>query len=632
MGLLRTIRSIMFMRTYSPFGRRCCAIALAGALLAMSTTGTDAVDFGLIDAYQKKNLRALQHYATEYRNTPIEPYLFAARINARDAAKGPLSTPVAQGLERFAGVPPVEKLRAGLLKEWARSADWKQFEAHASRIPAWLSESDTELKCAVLLHAAARQKPSAYPRAELFSQMREFPPLCSDALAGAFSAGQIPDDLAYAKLTQLAAFGSRSGSLRLLHLISGEWGSEKTRVASSIVEILHAARDDFDDGRKELAARAGVLTPEALRLATVHVGILGAKKLEPGGHALIRSVDGYRMNLTGAAAEWRTRAAILAASWSDVLASVESLTPELRSEPFWGYWYARALQKLGRAAEARLLFSELARQPGYYGILSAEHVGIKPPYLTETPLPDHALTQQYLSRPEVVRAKALHRAGLWVEAALEWKHLMQGADSRAYYAAALAAKEQGLIDRQIGLAIRATSHFDLELRYPLVHSAEVRAASDAARIAPELTWAIIRQESRFISHAVSSAGAVGLMQLMPATAKVVAARSGMKTKPTRQTLVTPSANIELGTAFLGSLLRMYGGNTAYAAAAYNAGPGRVKKWRARLGTTEIERFVELIPFDETRDYTKQVLANYVMYAYARGAQPVRLMDLLSKKG
>ncbi len=121
------------------------------------------------------------------------------------------------------------------------------------------------------------------------------------------------------------------------------------------------------------------------------------------------------------------------------------------------------------------------------------------------------------------------------------------------------------------------------------------------------------------------------MQLMPATAKLVASRAGMKTKPTRQMLVTPSTNIELGTVFLGSLIRTYGGNTAYAAAAYNAGPGRVKKWRARLGTTEIERFVELIPFDETRDYTRQVLANYVMYAYARGTQPVRLMDLLSRK-
>ncbi len=76
-------------------------------------SGTDAVDFGLIDAYQKKNLRALQHYAAEYRSTPIEPYLFAARINARDAAKGTLSASVAQGLGRFAGVPPVEKTPGG---------------------------------------------------------------------------------------------------------------------------------------------------------------------------------------------------------------------------------------------------------------------------------------------------------------------------------------------------------------------------------------------------------------------------------------------------------------------------------------------------------------------------------------
>lgn len=623
----------MFIRKFIYSIRFFLLLAAGVGMLATASGHAEAVDLGFVDAYQKKNSKALQRYAAEYRNTPLEPYLFAARINAREAAGGTLSPVVAQGLERFAGVPPVERLRASLLKEWARTADWKQFEAHINRIPEWLAESDTELGCANILFAAVRQKPLSPMRSDLFSRMREFPPLCQEAFSGAFASGEVSREQARVKLVTLAAFGSRAAGLRLQSALDADAGADKAGKAaeSAIVEILHAARDDFDDGKKELAAHGGALDPAALRLVTVHVGILGAKKLDSRGHALISSVDGYRIPLGGTAAEWRTRAAIMAGAWDGIHASVESMHPEQRCEPVWGYWYGRALRNLGKSAEARLLFLEIARQPGYYGILAAEQTGIRPPYLEEAPLPDHTLIQQYLRRPEVQRARALHRAGLWVEAAQEWKILTRGADSTALYAAAHVAKEQGLIDRQIGLAIRAAGHFDLELRYPLVHERDVRSASEAARIAPELTWAIIRQESRFVAHAVSSAGAVGLMQLMPATAKVVAARAGKKTRPTRLMLVEPASNIELGTAFLGSLLKNYDGNVAYAAAAYNAGPGRVKKWRSRLGSTEVERFVELIPFDETRDYAKQVLANQVMYAYALGKQPLRLTELLARK-
>lgn len=622
----------MFM-PYMRFMPRLVLPALAASIACVCVSGAYAVDYGLVEAYQKKNIKALQRYTATYRKTPIEPYIFAAGINVREAAQGALSPVVVQGLDRFAGIPPVEKLRAGLLKEWARKSDWKQFEDHISRIPAWLAEKDTELKCAQITFTSARQKPLEITRTELFAQMREFPPLCGEAFAGAFSTGEIPQDLALSKLAQLAAFGSRASGLRLLQVLDAEAGSDKTRkaAASAIVEILHAARDDFDDGKRELAAHGNALDATTLRLVTVHVGALGAKKLNHGAHALISSVDGYRLGMAGAAAEWRTRAALMTASWNDVRTSIESMPQQLHAEPVWQYWYAQALRKLGRTQEASQFFAALACKPGYYGLLAAEAAGIRPAYLASAPEPDPTLVRQFLGRTDVQRTKALHRAGLWVEAAHEWKVIMQGADSSTYYAAAHAAKDLGLVDRQIALAIGAVEHFDLALRYPRVHEREVLSASQSAGILPELTWAVIRQESRFVAHAVSSAGAVGLMQLMPATAKRVAAKKGMKAKPTRQVLCDPEPNIDLGAAFLGSLMRSYSGNVAYTAAAYNAGPGRVVKWRGLLPGTEIERFVELIPFDETRDYTKNVLANYVMYAYARGKQPVSLQELAQRK-
>ncbi len=609
------------------------AMCLAGLAAFCPAGVTYAADLALVDAYQKQDVRALARYAGEHKNTPLEPYFAARMVNVREAALGPLSGSLAHDLDRFAGVPPVEKLRAALIKEWARQGDWRQIASHAPLVPGWISEKDGELRCVLLDFSLRQQRPVAAMRAALFGQLLEFPPACSGAFAGALASGEITPESVLLKILYLAAFKNRGAADRLAQVLEQELSEQSPlkNNAAKAITVLTAAREDVPSAVRLLETQKTVLAPETVRALTAHVGAVAARKLDLQAHGLIARANGYRIPLDGAAAEWRARAAIAASSWSDILLSIEHMAPELRNEPAWQFWQARALHKLARGQEAASLFSKLAARPdSYYSILAAEQVGTLHAFRHSHHPIDQTFAQQLADYPAVKRALALHKVGLWGEAALEWRVLMRGASSAQYYAAAHFAKEHGLVDRQIFLAGKATEHPDLPLQYPSGHRRDVMAASEDAGISPEWAWAVIRQESRFVPHAVSSAGAVGLMQIMPATAKQLASRVRLGVKPTREVLMTPRQNIVLGTAFLGTLLRKYDRNYAFASGAYNAGPGRIDQWREKLQGVDCFAFVELIPFEETRDYVKRVLANTVMYAHVTMKEPLRLAKILDR--
>ena len=137
-------------------------------------------------------------------------------------------------------------------------------------------------------------------------------------------------------------------------------------------------------------------------------------------------------------------------------------------------------------------------------------------------------------------------------------------------------------------------------------------AQGVPAVDPYLAAAIIREESQYDDKAVSVVGAVGLMQLMPMTANAVAQRYGYPSVG-REDLFDRETNIRLGVRYLGQLLDQYGGNLAYAVAAYNAGPIAVNNWIAMHQGRDQDEFVELIPYQETRLYVKRVLRSYGEY-------------------
>jgi hypothetical protein len=142
---------------------------------------------------------------------------------------------------------------------------------------------------------------------------------------------------------------------------------------------------------------------------------------------------------------------------------------------------------------------------------------------------------------------------------------------------------------------------------------------------PALMTSLIRQESAFQAQAVSHAGAVGLMQVMPKTARKV------QRTQTRQTLMDPVTNLNIGSRFFRSLLDEYSGDVEFALAAYNAGSNRVTDWQRRYVTPDKRLFVDLIPFKETREYIASIARNYYWYTLTQHQDKAKTMKALQEK-
>jgi soluble lytic murein transglycosylase len=170
-----------------------------------------------------------------------------------------------------------------------------------------------------------------------------------------------------------------------------------------------------------------------------------------------------------------------------------------------------------------------------------------------------------------------------------------------------------------------------EATWPLAYRSLIERQAKANRLDPDLLQGLIWQESRFNPRARSSTGALGLTQLMPQTAREVAATLKLPAVG-EQTLLDPAANIRLGAAYLSQLLKRFGGNTAFAVAAYNAGPAAVERWQKALPEADMDEWVEHISFEETRDYVKSVMGSYNAYKLLYAAQTPLLKITASGSG
>jgi soluble lytic murein transglycosylase len=168
------------------------------------------------------------------------------------------------------------------------------------------------------------------------------------------------------------------------------------------------------------------------------------------------------------------------------------------------------------------------------------------------------------------------------------------------------------------------------MAYPTAYEEEVREAASANGVTPALVWAVMREESGFNPRVESWANAIGLMQLILPTAQRVGRRLGIRA--TRGTLRDPETNIKLGTAYLAHLKRLFEGHPVFMVAGYNAGEGAVARWLRERKTDDLDIFVEEIPYDQTRGYTKRVIATLATYQLLYGEDHGVLKLDLSLKG
>jgi soluble lytic murein transglycosylase len=339
---------------------------------------------------------------------------------------------------------------------------------------------------------------------------------------------------------------------------------------------------------------------------------------------------------------WHVRAALRqpaeeAGRWPLMARAISAMSgPEQRS-PAWVYWRARAVQAMapaGAAGEearsvARGALQLLARQTGFYPKLATEELGLRlalPPEPAPLSAAERQAAQQH---PGLSRALQLLALGLRSEGVREWNFSLRGLGERELLAAAQRACEREVWDRCINTSERTRGEIDVNQRFPTPHREALRRTARQVGLEPALMFGLIRQESRFITDARSHVGASGLMQLMPATAQWTARKIGLDYS--RSMINDPDVNLRLGASYLRFVLDDFQGSQALATAAYNAGPGRPRRWREGP-PMEPAAWAESIPFAETRDYVQKVLSNATYYALLLGEGGPEATSLRARLG
>lgn len=325
---------------------------------------------------------------------------------------------------------------------------------------------------------------------------------------------------------------------------------------------------------------------------------------------------------------WRVNTAVRAADWPTVLASVDGLDAEERVDGRWRYWHGRALEETGYVSEGRAVLQGLSQVRSYHGFMAADRVG-SPYRFDHRPLVvNEARLREVERRPGARRARELFLLGRGTEARREWYHLTRDMSDPELEAASMLAYRWGWHDRAIITISRADHRDDLDLRFPLAYREPLEKNARHTGLTPAWLFAVVRQESAFGARARSPKGALGLMQVMPDTGRLVTRRVNARWRGSRQ-LLDPAANVRIGSTYLSQLLKSLGDHPALATAAYNAGPHRVRRWLPEGVPMDAERWIDSIPFKETRRYVRRVFAYTAIYERRLGLEPTPLRQRLT---
>lgn len=359
----------------------------------------------------------------------------------------------------------------------------------------------------------------------------------------------------------------------------------------------HFAHDDQDDMQQTLALQyAWHLMPDAGR-QLAQVGSPDAEVLS-----------------------WRARTALRAQDWPAVLKAIAGLGSASSSEE-WRYWKARALAATGKITQAETLYKSLAGGDGYYAYLAADRLQRAYAFTQQASQPAPEVLAQLAERPAFLRARELVAAGLFDYAEQEWQAGVNDLSNPARCQAALLATGWGWYGRTIRTFANAGCWQDLSFTYPIAYQQTLLPQLQQLKLDPAWVYGLIRAESMFLPGAVSNAGAIGLMQLMPSTGRHVADSIGVNIDADED-MLDPHTNLTLGSHYMDRLLAHFDGSEPLATAAYNAGATRVTEWLPVTGSTlPADIWVDTIPYDETRAYVRRVLTQTVVFDWRLHGTP-----------
>ena len=635
------------------------ALATAAPLVQAQNRGDDTL-LEMQQAFRKGDRKKLEQLLPAARGHVLEPWAAYWELKLRLAEATPQE--VQDFLQRYAGTYQEDRLRNDWLLLLGQRRDWGRF---AEQHPSYRMSDDREVRCYALLIDHIKGQPAGAADAAVNEVRRNWYALrdaddgCTHAASELYSAKKL-STLDIWRKARLAVDANRARAVRYAveiaapdalqelklaldapskFLLSKATARGKMRQELVLLALIKLAGSDPDGAAYQLDSKWGVhLSPEERNWAWGAIGKSAALKLSdeaPGYFAKVTKDSDLTDDMLG----WKVRAALRAGQWKTVDKAVDAMAPDVRQDSTWVYWKARALlagkPKDAERAEARQLLEGIAGTRGFYEQLALEELGQRvavPPAPAPLTAEEKAAAR---ANPALNRGLYAILLGLRSEGVREWNyatnlHQSGGMSDRELLAAADFACQREVWDRCINTSERTKSVIDTSQRFPTPFRSAVLERAQGIGIDPAYVYGLIRQESRFIMDARSGVGASGLMQVMPATARWTAKKIGL-TNFTADQITDRDTNITIGTAYLKLALDDFAGSMALAAAAYNAGPGRPRNWR-NGPVLDAAIWAENVPFTETRDYVKKVLANTTNYAAMLTGLPQSLKTRLGTVG
>lgn len=594
------------------------------------------------DAVRANNQARFQQIRARLTHYPLLPYLDYYQLAFRPGAAD--YNDVTRFIRQHGDTPQSNRLERSYLTYLAQSQQWSQFLRFYPAKP-----SSTDLLCMhyQALYYTGKPKEALQGAGKIWMSGQSRPDACSPLFQLWQASGQRTQEKIWQRMT-LAFEAENPNLIRHLGATLGSglqsYGDQMVTLFEQPAKAMNPAYFSSNPYSRKLLSlgltRYANQEPESvlrqLALFRSRFGLTQAE-VKPVERAIARRllldrsiaqrswVDSTVKKLADPdITELRARLAIWEQDWRGLSGWVKMMPMARQKEDRWRYWMARSLEVQGQQKPARDLYLETANLRGFYGFMAAQRTGV--PYRIKNQsvkyVPDWRTASQRW--PFLLRVRELLSMNEIAAARSEWIHNMDRNPVAQRIEFGHIALNQGWHELAILASIRAEAWDALDLRFPLPLKRTFSQMAQERTMNTSLLYAISRQESALYPLAQSPVGARGLMQLMPATAKETAGKLGVPYRNEQQ-LFDPTMNIRLGSAYLKRLLDVYDGNRILAAAAYNAGPGRVKRWREQSDNKPMDVWVESIPYKETRNYVQNVLSFDLIYQH-KLQQPLRFMS------
>ena len=612
--------------------RKLGAVVLLGLLpvAASATPASDEAVLGAYDAYRAGDALKLARYAKRLEGHVLTPWVDYWRIAMR--LEDTPSADVQAFLKENANTYVAELLRADWLKVLGKRGDWAEFQRQLPLYP----RDDLEVRCYEAVMAAEKgELPTPSEAAWMWLDAHEMPDGCAKLAELMLDAERVTVTDVWSRVRQLFERGQITAAKTTLGYLEKADSPDERLLAEAarqpkrlldrlprnldhrptrevvILALVRQSRADPESAALALENRLASRLPETdVRDLWATIAYEGAREHHPDALKWYARAGNHPLDEDQIA--WKVRAALRAGNWPVVRDTIDQMPPLQRHEAAWTYWYGRALAAQGEETGSRAYYLRIAGQTDFYGLLASEELGYVSTLPETSYVPTEAEVDAARQDAGLARALELIRLGLRTEGVKEWLFAVRYFDDAKLLAASEFARRSEIWDRSIQAADRTVRTHNFALRYPQPYREVFFEYAKTYDLDPAWILGLVRQESRFITDARSAAGAAGLMQVMPRTARFVAHKIGLRNYQ-RKGVTDLETNVTLGAGYMRLVLDQLG-SPVLASAAYNAGPSRARRWRDISRPIEGAIYTETIPFPETRDYVKKVMANSVFYA------------------